>query len=414
MNGFPAHFPVRLVVLVALAGLVAACEPSWNARAPVTKGPSGSAQSQRPLSVTVVAGDTVYSIARRYNLSVRDLLDANRLEPPYQLNPGQVLRLPGGGTDYVVQKGDTLLGLARRFKVDFNSLAATNNKTPPYVVRVGEHLTLPGGDRGGDPSPSVSTASTSPQAPAQQVQTQSSQVVPTSSPPPSPSSSPGRLVIASPHAEGGSPAVLPPPPRDTLANVPSSSSAGGASAPSSSSSSAQVPLQPPLSAPTPASTPTPAQTAAVAPVEATPPARSSGAFLWPVKGEVVAEFGPLPGKGQHNDGINIAVPRGTQVKAAENGVVVYVGNELKGFGNLLLIKHADGWMTAYAHTEQMKVRRGDRVRRGQIIATVGSSGNAAQPQLHFEIRRGTEAVNPLEHLQDRVSAIQGLWMNSFS
>jgi len=404
MNGSPAHLPVRLVVLVALAGLVAACEPSWNSRVPVTKGPSGPAQPQRPATVTVLAGDTVYSIARRYNLSVRDLIDANRLEPPYQLSPGLVLRLPGGGTDYVVQKGDTLLGLARRFKVDFNSLAATNNKTAPYVVRVGERLTVPGDRSGEAPAPATTAAaqaSSQPaQAPSQQAPTQPAQTT-----------SSGRLVIASPHADGGSPAIAPPPPapRDTLANVPSQAPAGAAGA--SSTPAAQVPLQPSLPAPAPAPA---AQTAAAAPVDATPPARTSGAFLWPVKGEVVAEFGPLPGKGQHNDGINIAVPRGTQVKAAENGVVVYVGNELKGFGNLLLIKHADGWMTAYAHTEQMKVQRGDRVRRGQIIATVGSSGNAAQPQLHFEIRRGTEAVNPLEHLQDKVSAAPWSWSNSFS
>jgi len=397
MNGSPAHFPVRLVVLVALAGLVAACEPSWNSRVPVTSGPSGAASSSRPATVTVVAGDTVYSIARRYNLSVRDLIDANRLEPPYQLSPGLVLRLPGGGTDYVVQKGDTLLGLARRFKVDFNSLAATNNKTPPYIVRVGERLTLPGSERSGAPTQTASQAPT---------QTTSAPPSATATAPATASSpAPGRLVIASPHADGGATTIAPPPPppRDTLANIPSQSASGD-------QANGQIPLQP--AAPTP--TPAPAQTAAAAPVDATPPPRTSGAFLWPVKGEVVAEFGPLPGKGQHNDGINIAVPRGTQVKAAENGVVVYVGNELKGFGNLLLIKHADGWMTAYAHTEQMKVRRGDRVRRGQVIATVGSSGNAAQPQLHFEIRRGTEAVNPLEHLQDKVSAVVRPGGHSFS
>jgi len=398
MNGSPAHFPVRLVVLVALAGLVAACEPSWNSRVPVTSGPSGGASSQRPATVTVQSGDTVYAIARRYNLSVRDLIDANRLEPPYQLSPGLVLRLPGGGTDYVVQKGDTLLGLARRFKVDFNSLAATNNKTPPYVVRVGERLTLPGSERGGEAPPTATANVAATASPPNSAQ-----------PPAQQSPAPGRLVISSPHVDGGSATIAPPPPppRDTLANIPSPA-AGEQATPNAPSSSAQVPLQPTLPAPAPA------QSAAAAPVDATPPARSSGAFLWPVKGDVVAEFGPLPGKGQHNDGINIAVPRGTQVKAAENGVVVYVGNELKGFGNLLLIKHADGWMTAYAHTEQMKVRRGDRVRRGQVIATVGSSGNAAQPQLHFEIRRGTEAVNPLEHLQDKVSAAAWSGANSFS
>jgi murein DD-endopeptidase MepM/ murein hydrolase activator NlpD len=120
-------------------------------------------------------------------------------------------------------------------------------------------------------------------------------------------------------------------------------------------------------------------------------------FLWPVKGKVVSRFGPQGG-GQHNDGINIAAPRGTPVLAAENGVVVYAGNELPGFGNLLILRHADGWMTAYGHNDALKVRRGDTVRRGQPIATVGTSGGARTPQLHFEIRRGSDAVDPSRYL----------------
>ena len=114
-------------------------------------------------------------------------------------------------------------------------------------------------------------------------------------------------------------------------------------------------------------------------------------------GRVIAGFGPREG-GLHNDGINIAAERGTQVRAAENGVVVYAGNELRGFGNLLLIKHADGWTTAYAHADKLLVRRGDRVERGQPIATVGQTGNVDRPQLHFEIRRGPRAVDPRDEL----------------
>ncbi len=110
------------------------------------------------------------------------------------------------------------------------------------------------------------------------------------------------------------------------------------------------------------------------------------------------DFGPKPG-GLHNDGINIAAARNTPIRAAENGVVVYAGNELRGFGNLLLVRHADGWVTAYGHCEQLLVRRGAHVRRGQVIARVGSSGNVRTPQLHFEVRRGTRPVNPNEYLE---------------
>ncbi len=124
-----------------------------------------------------------------------------------------------------------------------------------------------------------------------------------------------------------------------------------------------------------------------------PPPRAGSKFLWPVKGRVILGYGPKQ-DGLHNDGINIKAPRGTPVRAAENGVVAYAGNELRGFGNLLLIKHAGGWVTAYAHTERVMVRRGDKVRRGQTIGRVGSTGSVDSPQLHFEVRKGTRAVDP--------------------
>ncbi len=121
-----------------------------------------------------------------------------------------------------------------------------------------------------------------------------------------------------------------------------------------------------------------------------------------MRGRVVTRYGPAS-DGRYNDGINILAPRGTPVRAADNGVVAYVGNELRGFGNLILVKHSGGWVTAYAHNQTLMVRRGDRVARGQTIAQVGSTGNVGKPQLHFEIRRGTQAVDPIG-LLDRQKA----------
>jgi murein DD-endopeptidase MepM/ murein hydrolase activator NlpD len=337
MRGFTHHLVLVCVVLLA------ACEPTWNSRVPVGRGTEGPLQVQRPATVTVYAGDTVYSIARRYSLSVREVIEANNLQPPYQLIPGAVLRLPGGSSDYVVQKGDSLSVLARRFKVDFNTLAATNNKKAPYVLRVGERLTLPGVKA----APAASALGGT-----------------------------GPLVVTSPNA----------------------GPQGARSAPADGTASSPSP---------PVSQPQRGNTAVATVSPPPPPSRAGGSFLWPVKGEVLAEFGPLAGKGQHNDGINIAAPKGTPVRAAENGTVAYVGNELKGFGNLLLIKHADGWITAYAHNDHLMVKRGDQVRRGQTIATVGSSGSVTTPQLHFELRKGTEAVNPSEYLHDSLALAQG-------
>ncbi|MGB8841843.1 MAG: M23 family metallopeptidase, partial [Aliidongia sp.] len=120
-------------------------------------------------------------------------------------------------------------------------------------------------------------------------------------------------------------------------------------------------------------------------------------FLWPVRGHILSVFG-TGADGAHNDGINIAAPEGTTVSAAESGTVAYAGNELRGFGNLLLIKHEDGWVTAYAHNQVLLVKKGQKIRRGEAVARVGNSGGIGQAQLHFELRRGTKAIDPLDHL----------------
>ena len=126
-----------------------------------------------------------------------------------------------------------------------------------------------------------------------------------------------------------------------------------------------------------------------------PPSRNT--FLWPIEGRVISDFGTKPG-GMHNDGINIAVPVGSDVRAAKGGVVAYAGNELRGYGNLVLIRHEDGWMTAYAHNDSLLVAKGDVVRRGQTISRSGESGRVSRPQAHFEIRRNGEPQDPLRLL----------------
>lgn len=121
-------------------------------------------------------------------------------------------------------------------------------------------------------------------------------------------------------------------------------------------------------------------------------------FAWPVKGQIISKFGPIA-KGRNNDGINIKAAKGTIVKAADAGTIAYAGNELKGFGNLILIRHNDGWVSAYAHNDTIKVRKGQKVSKGSPIATVGNSGGVGVPQLHFETRAGKKALNPLAYLQ---------------
>jgi murein DD-endopeptidase MepM/ murein hydrolase activator NlpD len=132
----------------------------------------------------------------------------------------------------------------------------------------------------------------------------------------------------------------------------------------------------------------PVATAAAAPSDSANPE-----FRWPARGRVIQGFGS-----SGNDGINIAVPEGTQVKAAENGVVAYAGSELKGYGNLVLIRHPNGFVTAYANNGAINVKRGDTVKRGQTIALSGQSGNVSSPQLHFELRKGSKPVDPSSYL----------------
>jgi murein DD-endopeptidase MepM/ murein hydrolase activator NlpD len=120
-------------------------------------------------------------------------------------------------------------------------------------------------------------------------------------------------------------------------------------------------------------------------------------FRWPANGRIISAYGPMT-NGQQNDGINIAVPENTPVKAAEDGVVAYAGNELKGYGNLVLVRHPNGYVTAYAHAKELLVKRGDQVKRGQVIARSGQSGNVNAPQLHFEIRKGAAPLDPTKFL----------------
>lgn len=291
----------------------------------------------------VVAGDTLYSVSRRYRLPMRDIAMLNNLRAPFILREGQRLRLPPP-QDYVVQYGDTLYGISRTFDVNLSELARTNNINAPFTVRTGQRLRLPSAFRPSKPKPveGVKVASAR-VAPVQ------SDVLPRSKPAPAVAQS------------------------ATITNK-------GVPVPQN---------KPSYTRPT---------SVKVSKVSTRAPKRASSKFLRPVSGRIVSSYG-VKKNGLHNDGINIAAARGTRVKAAENGVVVYSGNALKGSGNLVLIRHDDQWMSAYAHLDSIDVRKGQTVKRGAAIGKVGSTGSVATPQLHFELRRGTSAKNPTRYLE---------------
>ena len=259
------------------------------------------------------------------------------------------------GGSYSVQPGDTMYSIARRYDVSVDDLVSANGGSS--VARLGQRVVIPGG---GTPQrePRVHLARVTPQAelpPAPKV----------AAPPPTP--------------------IAPPPAAETLAPSPAPAAPAkeqAAIGPQPSSAAVQPPaaLQP--------DTAQPAQ-------EATGPA----GFRWPVRGRVISEFGKKP-NGERNDGINLAVPEGTPVKAAEGGTVIYSGNELKSFGNLVLVRHAGGWVSAYAHNSDLKVKRGEQVQRGQTIALSGMSGGVTTPQLGFQLRKNASPVDPLLHMTE--------------
>jgi murein DD-endopeptidase MepM/ murein hydrolase activator NlpD len=374
---------------------------------------------------TVIAGDSVDSVAQRFGVPVQAVIQANNLAIPYELRGGQRLVIPGAGGAsantgaaagiYVVSPGDTLYRIARHHGTTMETLAQMNGLTSPYKIRVGQSLRLPGApvvqtanaDPGGISSlPPAMPAPSLPAASRPEVTTETLAPPPgTAAAPPAPSpSSSGAMATtrvapppaltpfkpAAPPSGYGSaatppePSTMAPPPAPSLpAAKPPSSPAEAPTSGMAAATHSATPLEPPSG-----------QSPAVLPE---PVARGSGKFLWPVNGKVVSPFGPKDG-GLHNDGINIAAPLGTPVRAADNGVVVYAGNELRGFGNLLLVRHAGGWVSAYAHCDALLVKRGQEVKRGQVIARVGQTGNVAAPQLHFELRKGAQAINPMNEL----------------
>lgn len=345
--------------------LLSACWTPTGTQAPVEVVRYGAKSGAGSTGMhTVLGGDTVYTVSQKYNLPLREIISLNNLSAPYTLNTGFRLRLPPPN-EYQVRAGDTLNGLSRLFSVSVSELARTNNISPPYVLKTGQVIRLP------SPQPKlVEDLSTNQPTPTfEQVSM------------PSRMGTIEREELPPPPGMGGSSAATAQPAVVT----------SGAAPPAG----AKMPPQP-----TPASpeiqTPAVVQPAAVVPPSVAPkvpPRVGNGKFMRPVDGKVISRYGPKD-DGLHNDGINIRAARGTPVRAADNGVVAYVGSEMQGYGNLVLIRHADRWMTAYAHMDKTLVKKGETVKAGQSIGTVGSTGGVDSPQLHFEVRKGTQAMNP--------------------
>lgn len=325
--------------------------------------------------VTVESGDTLYKISKKYNTTVDELAGLNDLSQPYLLSVGQKLRIkqpqktisrvqeksddvlnvtkPQQAVqnvtrvqlkDITVARGDTLYSVSRMYAIPVNDLAVINNLKPPFTLSVGQKLRVPDLEIVSEKKLSQPTEKKS------DVSVKEKQGV----------------------VDNKKTATV----QEKQTNVKATEQKDVVAKKQqpkkiSSDPSKKLPKI----------------------VE-----RSSSKFSWPLRGKILSDYG-AKSNGLFNDGINISGTRGANVVAAENGVVAYAGNEVKGMGNLIIIQHSGGWMTVYAHLDSMNVKRGSKVSVKQKIGTVGETGKVDKPQLHFEIRKGTKAYNPNVYLK---------------
>jgi murein DD-endopeptidase MepM/ murein hydrolase activator NlpD len=309
---------------------------------------------------TIIVGtsDTMEGLSQRYGVTTAEILKANGYKGPRALQPGQQLIIPPRAVAaapavvapkavaaaapvaappsvHVVNRGDTLMSIAHRNHVPVAELAKANGIDANSKLKLGQKINVPGAKSAAAPAAAL----------------------------------PAQVAGAQP---------------------------GAVAAPATKMAAVEQPKEKARLA---QATPTP-EAAAAATETPVKTAEATGAlptFRWPVRGRVVTGYGAKT-NGKSNDGINVAVPEGTPIKAAEDGVVAYSGNELKGYGNLILVRHSNGYVTAYAHASELLVKRGETIKRGQIIAKSGQSGEVGSPQLHFEIRKGSSPVDPLQFL----------------
>jgi LysM repeat protein len=258
------------------------------------------AEKPKSREVEVAESDTVYTVSKKYQVPIQDIIKQNNLKAPYKFKDGEKLTLPAP-TYHEVKSGETLYAISRQYNMKIDNIIELNDLKEPYSVKTGQNLKI-----------------------ANVVEKKIDE-----------------KLVKAPETkdEAKSPETI---------------------------------------------------------VEKI--ADKFNHFSWPVRGTIVSKFGPKSG-GLYNDGINIKAKEGSDVKASEDGVVAYVGNELKGYGNLIIVKHSGGWITAYAHLGKWAVKRGELVKKGQKIGNVGATGNVNSPQLYFGLRKGRDAVNPENYLK---------------
>ena len=312
----------------------------------------------REAGITIIVGtsDTLETLSRRYNVSSAAILQANGYKGPRALQPGQQLVIPH----------QTATAAAPALAPPKPAIAAALVSAPPSVHVVNR----------GDTLMSIAHRNHVPVAELAKVNSLDPNA---------------KLKLGQKISVPGAKSAAAAAPAQIAGAQP------GAVAAPATKMAAVTPEAPKEKARLAQATTTPEAAVTETPVKTAEATGALPTFRWPVRGRVVTGYGAKT-NGKANDGINVAVPEGTPIKAAEDGVVAYSGNELKGYGNLILVRHSNGYVTAYAHASELMVKRGETIKRGQIIAKSGQSGEVGSPQLHFEIRKGSSPVDPLQFL----------------
>jgi murein DD-endopeptidase MepM/ murein hydrolase activator NlpD len=445
-----SYHPERLASLGGTAYIVSPARGTGPSGAPAASVPQAAATPiviapRRPAPgelIEVMPGETLYMFSRRNGVSISAVMQANNMHSP-NVSPGMKLIIPGKGGrsilppmasvlpvapvaaaptapnarpqtastafaapvapgagdnqdgTYTVQAGDSIYSIARKHHLKPQDVMALNGITDVTKVKFGQVLKLPTTSQVLRPMASAQPAKPTP--------TQFAALQPSAN---------GAASVMSDASQDGIPAadgstdqtaaqndmapVGPPraakPAKGTIITAAMTTPKPKGIGPVDPAS-ARILTKASASAAQPAD----ANASPVVGAQNAIDVPSDGRFRWPAEGRIVGKFGAVSG-GAQNEGIDMAVPMGTEVHAAENGVVAYVGDELKGFGKLVLIRHADNWVTAYAHNDELLVKRGDQIRRGQVIAKSGKSGGIDQPLLHFELRKGSQPVDPMPHM----------------
>lgn len=316
----------------------------------------------------VKSGDSLWSISKKHNITIQELASLNNLKKPYNIKPGERLIVYGNKNNiieteengvYIVKSGDNLSSIANKFNIGIVELAKLNNLKKPYNIRIGQKL---------------------------KINSNSTKIKNTTK------KTTGIYIVKS---------------GDNLSNIAKKNDMTLSEIAKLNNLKKPYNIRVGQKLKVNKNIVVAVEDRKEQPIEQkTQPkkeivissSKKKNSFIWPVKGNIISSFGNKS-NGLYNDGINISAPSGTNFKSTEDGVVAYVGNELRGYGTIILIKHNNNWISAYAHCGSVKVSKGDRVQKGDILGTVGQTGNVSTPQLYFSLRKGREAVDPLKYLE---------------